>query len=753
LGLSFGWLDLVIFFTALFGAMAVGFIAGRKEETSEDYFLAGRKIPWWGVAGSIFGSNVSANHMVGMMGVGLSIGFAQSHFEIGAIAGLVLLCYGFLPVYRKLNLFTLSEYLEKRYDHRSRICYAVIMVIIMAVIQLVPGLYIGARSICVLAGDFALETQTIASDDDGSAEAKVVASPKDGAAEDQPPGPENSGPENSGQENTESNGTEAELKEKAAGAAPTSGKMVVKQKWYIGFVLILAFISGSYTILGGLKAVVWTDFIQSILLLIAGVVVACLVFHALGGGVLEGWQRMRELDSSRLPGESGAFNKMSLYLPMNHPGLPWTGVLTGLLAMHFYYWGTNQFIVQRALGAKSDHEAKIGIIAAGFLKLLIPFFAIAAGVAAFYLFREKLDRPVAQDTAFTEAVKLVVPAGFGLIGLIAAGLIGAILSSIDSMMNSAATLVTIDVYKRYFRPDADDKEMILVGRITIVVFVTVAALMAIFVLDPNSESSFFLMIANYQNYFTPGLLVAFGLGMLWRRGTPLAGLAAIVAGVVLSFGVEKAYDATTNVDPTVFAVMTEQTSLDSIEAEKMPAELKPLTATQREAFIAERKTEMEASLPIIGSRMTLAKNFGVKLNFFHRVIIVVVLCSFVYVIVSLCTPYDAEKGRLIWTDLGGHRPETIGVLAIALVASIGVYALLAFFMVTSGLPPSIAAVCGSLWTFAMFVGSIFWSKRKVSDDKAKPSKSTDAPLPFFADDRLWAGILCGLAVFMMFYFY
>ena len=146
----FTTLDFVIFFGTLIFAMAVGFVAGRKEETSEDYFLAGRSTPWWGVAGSIFGSNVSANHMVGMMGIGFSVGFAQSHFELGAIVGLMVLCYGFLPVYRKLRVYTLSEYLARRYDERSRLAYAVIMVVIMVIVQMVPALYIGARSICVL---------------------------------------------------------------------------------------------------------------------------------------------------------------------------------------------------------------------------------------------------------------------------------------------------------------------------------------------------------------------------------------------------------------------------------------------------------------------------------------------------------------------------------------------------------------------------------------------------------------------------
>jgi hypothetical protein len=130
--------------------MAFGLWSGRKEENSEDYFLAGKSTKWWGVAGSIFGSNVSANHIVGMMGVGFAVGFAQSHFEITAIAGLLMLCYFFLPVYRKLNVYTLSDYLSKRYDDRSRVSYAFIMVIIMVVIQMVPGFYIGSRSINIL---------------------------------------------------------------------------------------------------------------------------------------------------------------------------------------------------------------------------------------------------------------------------------------------------------------------------------------------------------------------------------------------------------------------------------------------------------------------------------------------------------------------------------------------------------------------------------------------------------------------------
>ena len=613
-------LDLVLFFAALIFAMAVGLIAGRKEETSEDYFLAGRKIRWWGVAGSIFGSNVSANHMVGMMGIGFSIGFAQSHFELGAIAGLMVLCYGFLPVYRKLNLFTLSEYLRQRYDERSQISYAVIMVIIMAVVQMVPGLYIGARSVCVLVGGDAVQEATV--------------DPRDGDA-------------------------------------PAETKQHVNFSYYTGFVIALAVISASYTIFGGLKAVVWTDVIQSVFLLSAGLLVAYLVFREIGG-----WSALLAIDRA-------GDNKMHLYLPMNHSELPWTGVFTGLMAMHCFYWGTNQFIVQRALGARSDTEARLGIIVAGFLKLLIPFFAIAAGVAAFYLFKE--HREIAPDTAFTEVVRLVVPTGFGIVGLISAGLIGAILSSIDSMMNSASTIVTVDIYKRYINPDAADRQMILIGRLSIVIFVVLAALMAIFILDPNSEENFFLQIVNYQNYLTPGLLVAFMLGMLWRRGTATAAFVTIVSGVFFSWLVEYIYNS------------------------------------------------------YLGSSPTVAELFGEQLNFFHRVVGVILLCCLIHVVVSLLTQQDEVKSRLVWTELGGHEPGTLNNLFLALLGSMCFFAVLAGVMV-SGTSPLLCAWAGALWTLAMFAGAL----------KLYPREGTPS---YFLDDRSWAGLLCSLAVFMLFYFY
>lgn len=692
MGDVFTTLDLILFFVALFGVMAVGFIAGRRENTSEDYFLAGRKIPWWGVAGSIYGSNVSANHMVGMMGVGFTIGFAQSHFELGAILGLMVLCYGFLPVYRKLKVFTLSEYLEKRYDHRSRLAYSIIMTVIMALVQLVPGLYIGSRTICTLLGGDAVETVEVDS--------------RDGITLDQLKNGEDVAPD----------------------AEPVT-KVQVKWNWYAMFVIALAVISAGYTIVGGLKAVVWTDFIQSMLLLAAGLLIAFLTFQEIGG-----WGEMMAFD--RAADEAAGNGRMHLYLPTNHAALPWSGVFTGLMCMHCFYWGTNQFIVQRALGARSDREAQLGIVAAGFLKLLIPFFAIGTGVAAFYLFKTKLpNQAVASDAAFSVLVPLVIPAGVGLIGLISAGLIGAILSSIDSMMNSAATLFTIDVYQRYFKPDATDQDMIRVGRISIVVFVTVATVLALYVLNPNSEKQFFLQIADYQNYLTPGLLIAFFFGMFWKRGTGTAAFITIAAGIVFSWVAETGYNEEFGMPPAFYDVAMGHVELDQLTLGRLPDDLKSAGYDQIAAAAEEA-----------GGRLnSINRTFGPSLNFFHRVVVVLLFSGLIHVVVSLLTRPDDEKSKMNWTDLGGHSSQDLKALVFLILLSLMIFGMTGIAMYKTWINPNVAAAIGAVWTFVVFQFHINANRRQSEDGSNV--------VPLVADDRFWASFLCAAAIFMHYYYF
>jgi len=692
--------DYVIFFATIIGAMMVGLIAGRKEETSEDYFLAGKKLRWFAVAGSIFGSNVSANHMVGMMGVGFSIGFAQSHFEIGAIAGLLFLCYGFLPVYRKLNLYTLSEYLGKRYDDRSRVSYAIIMIIIMAFVQMVPALYIGSRTICELLGGNAIILEDSSTATELAATANTISNP---------PGA---------------------ISNQLQVQAPQSK---VSMPHYTWFVIALGVIAGSYTIVGGLKAVVYTDIIQSILMLIAGIGLAVLVFSQLG------WNEMLELDAA-----AGDASKMNIYLPTYHKDLPWTGVLTGLMCMHCFYWGTNQFIVQRALGAVSDKEARVGIISAGFLKLTIPFFSIATGVCAYYLLmnEQSMVDDIAPDTVFPKLVtRFISPIGFGLVGLVAAGVIGAILSSIDSMMNSAATIISVDIYKKYFRVNATDKELIVAGRVTIVVLMITAILMALFIMDPNSNENFFLQIVNYQNYLTPGLLVAFVLGIFWKRGTAPAAFYTILAGIVLSWIVVQVYDS--DMPRPLYDIALDRASVSDFHAgEFVPAgylgqNVHDMNQDQFDAFIAN---------DIRPNISAVQKMFGPTLNFFHRVVFVLGLSAIVFVVISLITPCDPEKSKLTWTGLGGHHPTRLKVLAKTLCLSLVIFALLGWLTDQAFLTPTLAACFAAFWTLGVYGCEIL---EKIKTDDSGMSRVQY----ILRSDLTYAGLLAATAMFMMYFFF
>ena len=776
-GSLLGAFDFVVFFGALLAVMAIGLWVGRREKSSKDYFLAGGSARWWGVAGSIFGSNVSANHMVGMMGVGFAVGFAQSHFEITAIAGLLMLCYLLLPVYRKLKIYTLSEYLSKRYDDRSRISYSIIMISIIVFVMTVPAFYIGSRSINYLIqgdtgqmavaisklendavksvaisnagrGYFGLPEVSIAppKDEGGSAAigkaiiAKGVISAAnikvsgEGYNEDAPPevsvdsggailsaivkkggvvsieiidagegydvqsppkitieAPSSGKPAEAYVSVTRSGVRKIEVIESGSGykQAPTIGITGGGSKdglspgdidffYYVIGILGMALITGTYTVIGGLRAVIITDVIQSVLMLVGGLLLAGFMYSKIGG-----WGAMVAADAA----QNGGLERLHLYNPSNHPQLPWSGVVTGLMVLHFYYWGANQFIVQRTLAARSDSEARMGIISAGFFKLLIPFFSIGCGIAAWYYYSNR-GEIVAQDAVFLELLgDLVAPVGFGLVGLIAAGVFGAILSSIDSMLNSGATLVTFDIYKRYIDPDADDQKLVKVGRFWVLFFLCLAAVVTIFIMDPNSKDSFFLQIANHQSKLIAGVVVAFFLGLLWKGGTATAGFVAIVSGVVFSYGIPWLY-------------------------------------------------ELVASDTLIGT-------FGESLNFMHSVFVAAILSTVLYVVVSLLTKRDnqaAGNQSFTWIGLGIFTPKGLKMFGAKLASSLVIFAVLGYCLWQNIATPVILATIGALWTWAMFISSAF----KPTDEENASS--------LIKDDRVWGGLLAACAVFMLFYF-
>jgi SSS family solute:Na+ symporter len=286
---------------------------------------------------------------------------------------------------------------------------------------------------------------------------------------------------------------------------------------------------------GGMRAVVRIENIITILMVIAVVTVGvCTLWQPEIGG----FTGLLNLDKS-----SRGLHKMNLYLPSDHPDLPWTGVFSGLLVLHGFFWTTNQFEVQRVLAARSERDAQLGAIAAGFLKLTIPFFSIAAGVAAAYLFKYKYGMTdVKPDDAFIYLIGQVIPKGFGLIGLIMAGFLGAIFSSIYSMLNSLSTITAMDVFKRYVYKNAEDKSLVLIGKISVIIACLIGVLLAWWSFDPNADGNFFLVLSKNTSYLKPGVVSAFFLAVLWKRVHPLSAAVAIIIAPLLSFGVEFIYD-------------------------------------------------------------------------------------------------------------------------------------------------------------------------------------------------------------------
>ncbi|MDP6903183.1 MAG: hypothetical protein QF406_01920 [Verrucomicrobiota bacterium] len=713
--------DFIVFFGILFGVMAVGLWVGRNDGSSaQDYYLAGKDTPWWAVAGSIFGSNVSANHMVGMMAVGFGAGFVISHLEITAIAGLLLLCYFFLPVYRKLHIFTLSDYLNRRFDDRSRVAYAGIMVTIIVLVMMLPAFYLGSRAVNILLVDKAeiLQAQYASQlENTGKIPSRdlndLTASEAEARTEvldawekygpiclAQKAGQFTEATYNDAYAELYPEGTPPpfqEIKNQIPSIEAKWGllkRVEVDRKLYIWGILIMALVTGAYTIVGGLRAVIITDVIQSVLILLGMLIVAwCTFNHNLIGS----WSMMIDFDQNKLKEIVEGRDLMHLYKPMDDPKHPWTGMLSGVLVLHFYYWGANQFIVQRALAARSLKDARTGIIAAGFVKLLIPFISIGTGIAAYYLFQQLMPGvQLAGDTAFPMLMREVVAplAVPGLVGLVAAGLIGAILSSVDSMMNSAATLITFDGYKRFVNPEASDEKLVRLGKVIIGILVLGSAILTIVVFDPNADEPFMNYVLGHQAKLVSGLVAAFMVGMLWSRATPTAGFVSIITGVVVSYGL-----------PSLYALVT-----------------------AGEGSIAKE----------------IVMRFGTSLNPFHAVFIAFLCALAANVITSLATQPNDDKAKYTWVGLKIMRESDLQHFGMKLLGSVLIFILLAVLMTGKIISPMGAGVLGAIWTFMMFLDSLF----KVVLSAAAKGRAYS----FLREDLFWAGLLASSAVFMMYHF-
>lgn len=445
-------LDTVVFGVYLVVVATVGILASRKKKESDDYFLASRNLTWWIIGGSMIAANISTHHFIGMSGRGYEIGLAIASFEWMAAIALVLYGKFFLPYYLKTKITTMPEFLERRFNDKVRIAYAIISLIGYIVIELAVVLYTGSLAIREVFG--------------------------------------------------------------------------LPLVWGL---VILCVIGGGYTIYGGFKAVAYTDIIQVTVLILGGLTVMLLGLHQVGvllpehgPSVIGGFKAIL----------AGAPEKFHMVRPWNDPELPWIGVFFGgMWLANIFYWGCNQFITQRTLAAKDVWHGQMGVVFAGFLKLLVPLLVVIPGIVAFRLYSPEIGLLKTQcvleqaDLAFPTLVKQLLPTG--LTGLVMAGLMGCVMSHIASMMSASSSIITFDIYRNYVRRDATSADLVRFGRITSLLVLVAATIVGYFLRDLKA---IFIYIQKYWSIAYPSVCALFLAGFFYRRATARGAFIAIIAG-------------------------------------------------------------------------------------------------------------------------------------------------------------------------------------------------------------------------------
>jgi SSS family solute:Na+ symporter len=282
-----------------------------------------------------------------------------------------------------------------------------------------------------------------------------------------------------------------------------------KSVWLIGGIAAL------YTTWGGLKAVAWADLFLGGALLVGGIVVVGYGFSEVGG--------MSSFMTTNA-------DRLHMILPKDNTVLPWTALIIGLWIPNFYYWGLNQYITQRTLAAKSIRQGQMGIMFAAFLKLLIPFIVIFPGIMAYQLYSEQLT--ATSDAAYPLLIRNLIP--IGVRGFIFAAIAGAVISSLASMLNSASTIFTMDLYKRHMNKDASPKSLVSIGRVMTLILVVLGCFIALQLQNPRFQG-IFNYIQEFQGYISPGILAAFVFGMIFKKSPPAAGVTALVANPIIYY--------------------------------------------------------------------------------------------------------------------------------------------------------------------------------------------------------------------------
>lgn len=440
LNLTLSTLDLVIIGVYFFTVLAIGLKIGHGTSSGEDLFLAGRSLGWSAIGFSLFASNISSTTLIGLVGAAYMGGLYVSNYEWMAAIILVFFTFYYVPIFLKSRIETIPEFLERRFDRRSRVYFSGLTIITNLLVDTAGSLY--------------------------------------------------------------------------AGAVVLQAFFPWLELWYT--CLILALVAGLYTAAGGLAAVVYTDVIQAVVLLLGSCLLTYTVFNHPSVG---GWEQALNALDERF------FSVVNpTHHPIDDPYLPWLGTLIGVPILGFYFWVTNQYIVQRVLGARSVDDARWGALFGALLKLPVLFIMVLPGVFAKLIFPEITNG----DAVFPTLVTQLLPTG--LVGLIMAGLIAAIMSSIDSTLNSASALITLDFVKPK-RPDMTAKETLWVGRVSMGVIMIFAAMWA-----PQIAhfEGLFKYLQEMLSYLVPPVAVLFLFGVFSRKGTASGAFLTLLGGHGLS---------------------------------------------------------------------------------------------------------------------------------------------------------------------------------------------------------------------------
>ena len=443
----FNTLDLTIVAIYCIGIIGLATYVSRQsaghERSAEDYFLAGRSLPWWAIGASLIAANISAEQIIGMSGQGFVVGMAIATYELTAAIALIVMAKFFLPLFLEKKIYTMPQFLEQRFDKRVSLVLSFFWLAIYIFINLTSVLWLGSLAINALTGIHEI----------------------------------------------------------------------------YGLVL-LAGLSLAYSLWGGLKAVALTDIIQVVLLIFGGLAVSYIALTTIGDG---------KLISGLVIVYNEVPEKFDMILSSDNPAysdLPGVWVLIGgLWIAHFAYWGFNQYITQRALGAKSLPEAQKGVMFAAYLKLLMPLVIVLPGICAAVLY------PALEisDQAYPTMMALLP---HGLLGLTFAALIAAIVSSLASMTNSISTIFTMDVYRSFAKTEASQGKLITIGRCAAFISLFIAVCVAQPLL--GDLDSAFQYIQEFTGFFTPGILVIFLVALFWKKATTMSVLIAAGTSLFLS---------------------------------------------------------------------------------------------------------------------------------------------------------------------------------------------------------------------------